>query len=196
MTRTTQNPLAALGLKSAGFSTCLAKAPTAVVSAGEQHADLTDRGRTLLAKLLQAEPDVVARVESLLAGDETADQVSPEDAAAILGVSRPTVVRWAAAGLLTDYPVGSHHRFSRAQVLKLRDERATAAEANRRAAAAGRALAEADGDLDQEPTPQELISAGQALRDGDTEAAERVFARARRADARRSAAAAGIPAGS
>jgi excisionase family DNA binding protein len=111
--------------------------------------------------------------------------VSPEAAAALLGVSRATVLRWAAEGDLVGHRSGGHDWFARSQVLKLHAQRARKAAANRVDAARGRAAA--GGDLDVPPTPAELIAAGRALRDGDPEAVAGVLARARRADARRSA---------
>jgi excisionase family DNA binding protein len=151
---------------------------------------LTTRGRHLLARLFEAEPSTVAQVERLLAHPD-ADLVSPSDAAALLGVSRPTVVRWAEAGQLTDFPVGTHHRFSRSEVLELRQTRAQHALENRIEAAQARAAAVADGaDLDVPPTPQELVAAGRALRKGDRAAADKVLVRARRSGARQAAAAA------
>lgn len=181
------NPLVAGGVATTEFSTALSRAPSAAVKVGKEQLQLTRRGRGLLAKLLEAEPATVAHVESLLSGDEQLDLVSPEEAAALLGVSRPTVVRWAGIGDLTDHPVGTHHRFARVEVLKLRDQRSQAAAANRAAARRAREQAAATDNLDVPPTPAELIAAGQALRDGDPQAAAGVLARARRADVRRAA---------
>ncbi|GAA4758577.1 hypothetical protein GCM10023328_47690 [Modestobacter marinus] len=196
MVRHAPDRTAALGFVSRDFSTGLSAAPTVSLTVGTERADLNDRGRSIVAALFDAEPDTLARVEDLLNRRKPVEMVSPEEAAVILGVSRPTVVRWASAGELTDHPVGSHHRYPRAEVERLREARAAAAAANREAAQAARARAEEAGDLDVAPTPEELIAAGAAFRAGDKAAAEVVFARARRAEAHRSAAAAGTPAGS
>lgn len=196
MARAQSDRVAVLGFASRGFSSCLTTAPSASVTAGAERAELNERGRSIFAMLFDADPDTVSRIEALLTGRESGDMLSPEEAAAILGVSRPTVVRWAAAGELTDHPVGSHHRYPRSEVEQLRETRAAAAAANRAAAQAARAAAEAAGELDVPPTPEELIAAGRAFRDGDTAAAEQVFARSRRAEAARMAAVAGTTTGS
>lgn len=44
------------------------------------------------------------------------DEISPNEAAEILRVSRPTVVRMCKKGLLKFYMVGAHHRLSRKEV--------------------------------------------------------------------------------
>lgn len=44
-------------------------------------------------------------------------------AADILGVSRPTLMKWANAGRIPSTKVGSHTRFSRADVLRLKEAR-------------------------------------------------------------------------
>lgn len=55
-----------------------------------------------------------------------ADEVSPNEAAGILGVSRPTVLRLAQRGVLPYRMVGSHHRLPRAEVVAYRDANAAA----------------------------------------------------------------------
>ena len=153
--------------------------------------ELNSRGSRLLASLLAAPEDLVATVEKLLAEPATAksELISPDRAAAILGVSRPTVVRWGEQGKLTDHPVNTHHRYVRAEVEQLaaqRDEEAT-----QRRAVAARARAQlAPQLLETAPSPQELIEAGVAARNGDPSKLEAVMLRQRRADARRSAQAA------
>ena len=42
----------------------------------------------------------------------------------MLGISRPTLMRWAAEGRISSFSVGSHTRFHRDDVLGLRDARA------------------------------------------------------------------------
>ena len=194
MAQRARNPLVA-GAVVSGFSTALTRPGSAArVTAGDAQLLLTVRGRKLVAKLVDAPADTVAQVEQLLGEGLSAgsppDLVSPEEAAAMLGVSRPTVVRWAAEGQLTDYRVGSHHRYDRSEVQELRERRARQAAANRQAAVSAWTATVAGG-LEVEPSPAELIAAGQALRAGDREGALAVLARSRRADARRAAAAAG-----
>lgn len=72
-------------------------------------------------------------VELVLEDDET---VSPEKAAALLGVSRPMVVRWINEGLLEDRRTGSHHKIPLTSVWALKSSRA---QAGRAAVAAVRA---------------------------------------------------------
>lgn len=65
-------------------------------------------------------------VELLLDEPET---VSPQDAAFLLGVSRPMVVRWIREGLLEDRKTGSHHRIPLTSVHALQEQRAEAGRA-------------------------------------------------------------------
>lgn len=58
------------------------------------------------------------------------DELTSTVAADLLGVSRPTLLRWAREGQIESFKVGSHARFRRADVLRLRQER----ERERRAA--------------------------------------------------------------
>jgi excisionase family DNA binding protein len=60
---------------------------------------------------------------------EGSDLLSPSDAAEILNVSRPMVVRWINEGRLSDYPAGTHHRVSRAEVLSFKEERISSSRA-------------------------------------------------------------------
>ena len=57
-----------------------------------------------------------------------ASTFTPEQAAYVLGVSRPMVVRWITSGLLEDMPVGTHHRIPVESVLALRRSRVSAGE--------------------------------------------------------------------
>lgn len=68
-----------------------------------------------------------ARLVAAVLDDDA--KVSPEEAARLLGVSRPMVVRWIDEGLLVDEPVGTHHRIPVSSVLVLRDERREAGRA-------------------------------------------------------------------
>ncbi len=65
-----------------------------------------------------------ARLIAAVLEDEA--KVSPEEAARLLGVSRPMVVRWIDDGLLADEPVGAHHRIPLSSVVALREERRAA----------------------------------------------------------------------
>jgi excisionase family DNA binding protein len=68
-----------------------------------------------------------ARLVAAVLDDDA--KVSPEEAARLLGVSRPMVVRWIDEGLLVDEPVGTHHRIPVSSVLVLRDARRDAGRA-------------------------------------------------------------------
>lgn len=57
------------------------------------------------------------------------DTVSPREAAELLGVSRPMVVRWIDEGLLADMPKGAHHRIPLDSILSLKAVRAEAGRA-------------------------------------------------------------------
>lgn len=71
---------------------------------------------------------VVDAVSSHLPGGETlkpagaADEISPQEAAAILQMSRPSVMRLIAKGALHPRKVLSHNKLSRAEVLQYRLE--------------------------------------------------------------------------
>ena len=51
------------------------------------------------------------------------DELTSTVAAEVLGVSRPTLMKWMREGRIDSFKVGSHTRFKREDVLKLRDER-------------------------------------------------------------------------
>lgn len=70
------------------------------------------------------------------------EELTSTVAAEILGISRPTLMKWAREGRLSGFKVGSHTRFKRDEVLALREKR----KSERRAAFA--ALREEDGDWD------------------------------------------------
>jgi excisionase family DNA binding protein len=65
-----------------------------------------------------------ARLVRLALGDE--ETVSPQDAAFLLGVSRPMVVRWIREGLLQDRKTGSHHKIPLSSVQTLKQQRSAA----------------------------------------------------------------------
>lgn len=54
------------------------------------------------------------------------ETVSPREAAQLLGVSRPMVMRWIAERLLADVPKGAHHRIPMDSVLALKASRSEA----------------------------------------------------------------------
>lgn len=82
--------------------------------------------RDVLSRLVDAE-----RV-AVLSEDE---ELSPEQAAAILGISRPLVVRRMDSGRLPFRYVGAHRRTRLSDVLKLRHEEQARREAQKRLAA-------------------------------------------------------------
>lgn len=101
----------------------------------------------------------LAGVDAERVADVLADKpVSPERAAELLGVSRPTVLGWINEGLLLDLPVRKHHRVSMESIRALQERRAAAAERT-----------------------QAVLAAADR---GDTAAAERVTAARERAAAR------------
>ena len=69
--------------------------------------------------------DLIGRIaeDASTAGGE--NELTPQEAAEILNMSRPTVMRLIAAGKLGARQVGSHHRLSEAEVLKFKAEQAT-----------------------------------------------------------------------
>lgn len=75
---------------------------------------------------------------------QTPEELTSTVAANLLGVSRPTLLRWAREGMIDSFTVGSHARFRRTDVLRLREER----EAQRRTAF--QKLRELDADNDFE----------------------------------------------
>ena len=210
---TSSHPLVSAGSPISAFSgavTSRKRRATVSTTARDRRVDveLSARGARLLGILLEASAEDVAAVEELLethraelrreGGRNLAAalgrRISPNEAAEILGVSRPTVVRWAAEGLLTDHLVGAHHRFALAEVLALAQSRTRQAAGRREAAAVVRAdLQDAGVDLDVAPTTAEMVAAGVAARGGDHSAVREVFARQRRQDARRASLAAGDP---
>lgn len=103
------------------FGALTGAAPRSVLLADGTEVRLSDEQAHLVGVIL-AEPETV----------------SPNDAAELLGVSRPMVIRWLTAGLLADCPKGTHHRIPLASVMELKRARA---EAGREALAvvAGRA---------------------------------------------------------
>nr|VDG64154.1 DNA binding domain, excisionase family [Streptococcus thermophilus] len=52
------------------------------------------------------------------------DELSSSTAADILGVSRPTIMKWAKEGKIKSFKVGTHTRFRRDEVLELKRLRA------------------------------------------------------------------------
>lgn len=83
-------------------------------------------------------------LEATAAGDDaivvrTPEAISTEQAAAVLGVSRPTVVRMIDSGRLPAHMVGTHRRVQLRDLLALRDETA-----KRRRAAFDRMVEEAE----------------------------------------------------
>ncbi len=65
-------------------------------------------------------PAEAERVSVTLSDDE---MLTPGEAAVLLAVSRPMVIRWVKEGLLPDAPVGAHHRIPRRAVLELKEQR-------------------------------------------------------------------------
>ena len=79
--------------------------------------------------------ETVAKVQA----DAEDEEISPQDAAAILKMSRPSVMRLIEKRLLPAHKVHSHNRLSRADVIAYRDKQA---EVRRHAMAELAAIAE------------------------------------------------------
>lgn len=83
---------------------------------------------------IELTPEASRRVVVALSDDPL---LSPNEAAELLGVSRPMVVRWLREGVLPDHPVGSHHKLPLDAVLEFKAARSKAGtDAVRLAAAA------------------------------------------------------------
>lgn len=68
---------------------------------------------------------VLAALQSIIANGEVAIMRMPAEltstsAAEILGVSRPTLMKWAKEGKVDSFKVGTHTRFNRGDILALR----------------------------------------------------------------------------
>lgn len=118
----------------------------------------TARGAQFMAHLLETLAEGRAVVIS-----EAEKLISPEEAAQILGVSRPTVVKWLCAGELTDYPVGTQHRLDHNEVMRYLNRRRAVAELAREHA---RAALDRDGTI---PAPDEVLAAAVMGRKGDAQ---------------------------
>jgi excisionase family DNA binding protein len=97
------------------------EADTNAGRAGRPWAVRFDDGHEVRLSSQQAEA-----IDVILRAPET---VSPREAAELLGVSRPMVVRWIDEGLLADVPKGAHHRIPMESVLALKAVRAEAGRA-------------------------------------------------------------------
>ncbi len=67
-----------------------------------------------LAALSEGEPTSILRVP---------DELTSTAAAEILGVSRPTLMKWADQKKISTFDVGTHRRFLRKEVLELKEKR-------------------------------------------------------------------------
>lgn len=71
--------------------------------------------------LMRALASVAAR--GAVSIGEIPEVLTSNEAADVLGVSRPTVMKWAREGELGSFKRGTHTRFHRDEVLRLRDRR-------------------------------------------------------------------------
>ncbi|WP_166972539.1 helix-turn-helix domain-containing protein [Brevibacterium atlanticum] len=91
-----------------------------VQNADGTHTELPESVRILLDQTLAA----VARNGAVAIGT-VPDELTSTAAADILGVSRPTLMKWAAAGEIRLFKVGTHTRFERDEVFRHRQLRQT-----------------------------------------------------------------------
>ena len=77
----------------------------------------TSLTRTLMAALRSLASNGAVTVSEL------PEELSSTTAADVIGVSRPTVMKWAANGELTSHKVGTHTRFRREDVLAFKTDR-------------------------------------------------------------------------
>ena len=69
-----------------------------------------------------------SQFQAILAHHDVSVQFSPEilttsEAAAILGLSRPTLAKWADEGRIPSHKAGTHRRFKREDVFAFREQR-------------------------------------------------------------------------
>lgn len=69
--------------------------------------------RTVLYAIAEGRPVTVSAMP---------DQLTTTNAASLLGVSRPTLMKWVREGRIDAVKVGSHHRLSSRDVLSLREQ--------------------------------------------------------------------------
>lgn len=89
-----------------------------VRNADGTHSELPESVRALLDRTLAA----VGNNGSVSIGAVPRELTSTV-AADILGVSRPTLMKWAAAGKIDSFKVGTHRRFDRNEVLRFKQRR-------------------------------------------------------------------------
>lgn len=77
--------------------------------------DVEDLLLTALASIARNGGVTISRIPKELTSNAAAD---------ILGVSRPTLLKWARDGVIQSHKVGTHTRFKRADVLRLQTVRA------------------------------------------------------------------------
>ncbi|ROR54869.1 excisionase family DNA binding protein [Luteococcus japonicus] len=83
--------------------------------------DLPTPVETALLQALTA----IATTGSVTIG-QVPDELTSTVAAEMLGVTRPTLIKWAREGVIDSFQVGTHTRFHRDEVLRLKQERAAA----------------------------------------------------------------------
>ena len=88
---------------------------------------IRDGGGVRAVELHDGSRHTLSALEARLVTGLLADAaVSPEVAAQMLGVSRPTVLSWMREGILIDEPVGTHHRITTDSIAELKSSRASA----------------------------------------------------------------------
>lgn len=84
-----------------------------------------DRDGNEVALPKQVQETVMTALHSLIENGEVAitrmpEKLSSTSAAELLGVSRPTLLKWAKEGRINSFKVGTHTRFNRDDVLALK----------------------------------------------------------------------------
>ncbi len=126
-------------ISAAGDATCTVKSadgavvikPELLSSMFNVLARLVDVGAAAIGRAAGYNADLLVKIDTLAAGGKTDHakdagpaEFTPQEAAAALRMSRPTVMRLIEKGVLPARKVGTHYRLPRAQVLVYRDNTA------------------------------------------------------------------------
>lgn len=95
------------------------------------HLSLEGEDGTAVRLSESAHETLIEALRSLIANGEVViarmpEELSSSTAADVIGVSRPTLMKWANQGRIPSFKVGSHTRFKRDDVLSFKRDRAKA----------------------------------------------------------------------